>query len=126
DRLEAIDVKHDDRAARVIALDVGNRAIELALKTAPVEDIEQEIHIRRRLQLVDARLRLRQLGPEPANRRFGVVGSCRRPGSCRWLRRGRWPGSRRGGPRRRVARALRAFAALRGPCRGRLGSLLYG
>src|SRR6185369_10421551 len=35
DRLQAIDVEHDQRTAGAIALDVGNRAIELALEAAP-------------------------------------------------------------------------------------------
>ena len=37
--------------------------MELALETAPVGNIEQEIGIRGGLQLVDSLLRLRQLGP---------------------------------------------------------------
>ena len=50
DRLQAIDVEHDQRAAGLIALDVGDRAIELALEAAPVGNIQQEIGIGERLQ----------------------------------------------------------------------------
>ncbi len=80
DRLEAVDVEHDQRAARVIAFDVGDRAVEFALEAAPVGNIQQEIGIGGRLQFVDSRLRLRQLGPQPANGRFGVIGRSRRTG----------------------------------------------
>ena len=59
--------------------------MELALEAAPVGDFQQEVGVGGRLQFVDPRLCLRQLGPEPANRRFGVVG---RGGCCRPLGRG--------------------------------------
>ena len=63
DRLQAIDVEHDQRAAGVIAFDIGDRAIELALEAAPVGNIQQEVGIGGGLQFVDPRLRPRQLGP---------------------------------------------------------------
>src|SRR5205814_10510619 len=64
----------DERAARMIALDEGNRAMELALKAAPVWNIEQKIGVGRGLQLIDARQRLGQFSPEPSNRRVGLIG----------------------------------------------------
>ena len=85
DRLEAIDVEHDQRATAMIALDVGDRAVELTLKAPPVRNFQQEISISRGLQLFDACYRLRQRCPEPADLRFAVTG-CRR----------RRPGHRRG------------------------------
>jgi hypothetical protein len=45
----------------VIALDVGDRPVELALKTAPIQDIQQEVSVGGCLQLIDSRLRLGQL-----------------------------------------------------------------
>ena len=54
DRLEAVDVEHDQRAAGMIALDVGDGAPEFAFEAAPVGNSEQEIGIGRRLQLFDA------------------------------------------------------------------------
>src|SRR5450756_1232044 len=80
DRLQAIDVEHDQRATRMIALDVGDRTIEFALEAAPVRNAEQEVGIRGSLQFLDSRQRLRQLGPEPANGWLGVIGRRRRPG----------------------------------------------
>ena len=80
DRLQAIDVEHDQRAAGVIALDVGDRAMEFALEAAPVRNIQQEVGIGGGLQFLDSRLGLGQLGLEPANRRLGVAGRRRRPG----------------------------------------------
>ena len=74
DRLQAINIEHDQRATGLIALDVGNRAVEFALEAAPVGDFQQEIGFGGGLQFVDLRLCLRQLGPQPANGRFGVVG----------------------------------------------------
>ena len=55
DRLQAIDVEHDQRAAGVIALDIGDRAMEFAFKAAPVGNIQQEVDIRGSLQLLDSR-----------------------------------------------------------------------
>ena len=63
DRLQAIDVEHDQCAAGAISLDVGDRAVELALKAAPVQDIQQEVGFGGRLQRLDPRLRLGQLAP---------------------------------------------------------------
>ena len=93
DRLQAIDVEHDQRAAGVISLDEGDRAVQFALKTAPVQDIQQEVGIGGGLQLLDSRLRLGQLRLQPADRRFGVAWPPR-PRRGRGLgpaRRGFWP-----------------------------------
>jgi hypothetical protein len=38
DRLQAIDVEHDQGAARTVPLDEGDRAMELALEPAPVRN----------------------------------------------------------------------------------------
>src|ERR1700731_1095034 len=116
DRLETIDVEHDQRATAVIALDVGDRAAELTLKATPVRNFQQEIGISRGLQLFDAGYRLRQLCPEPADLRFAVTGCLRRR-----------PGHRRGrGPlRRRFAIYRAALATFRcARCR-RPGFLLH-
>ena len=51
DRLEAVDVEHDQRAGRLIALDEGERPGELALEAATIEDVEQEVGLGRGLQL---------------------------------------------------------------------------
>src|SRR5947207_6804344 len=67
-------MEHDERAACMIALDEGNRAMELALKAAPVWNIEQKIGVGRGLQLIDARQRSGQFSPERSNRRFGLIG----------------------------------------------------
>ena len=80
DRLQAIDVEHDERAAGTIAFDVGDRAIELALEAAPVRNAQQEVGIGGGLKFLDLRLRLGQLRLQPANCRLGVVGRRRRPG----------------------------------------------
>ena len=61
DRLQAIDIEHDQRAAGVIALDVGDRAMEFALEAAPVGNIQQEIGVGRGLEFLDPRLRLGEL-----------------------------------------------------------------
>ena len=62
DRFQAIDIEHDQRAAGAVALDEGDRAIELTLEAAPVRNFQQKIGIGRGLQFVDPRLRPRQLG----------------------------------------------------------------
>ena len=117
DRLQAIDVEHDQRAAGMIALDVGDRAMELALKAAPVRNIQQEVGIGGGLQFLDSRLRLGQLGLEPANRRFGVAG---RPPAAAGSRP---PGVRRGAAFRPAAAGFAAFCS---PGGGRPGFLLHG
>jgi len=76
DRFEAIDVEHDQRGGGVIALDVGDGAVELALKAAPVQDSEQEVGFSGRLQGLDLRLGLREFRPQPANRRLLAAGGC--------------------------------------------------
>jgi len=116
DRLESIDVEHDQCCARMVAFDIGDRAIELALKAAAVRNIEQEIGIRRSLQLVNSRQCLRQLDLEPANRQFGLVGGDRQPGRRRGS--GFHPP---GALRRRFALRHTAFTAFRRPRSGRLG-----
>ena len=63
DRLQAIDVEHDQRAAGVIALDVGDRAMQFALEAAPVRNTQQEVGIGGGLQFLDPRLRLAPVAP---------------------------------------------------------------
>ena len=60
DRLEAIEIEIDQRRSRAVAADIAERAIELALKTTPVEDIEQRIDVGARLQLGDLALGAQQ------------------------------------------------------------------
>src|SRR6202171_5123974 len=104
----------------MVALDVGDRAIELALKTAPVRNIQQEIDIRQTLQFINSRQCLRQLDLEPANREFGPVGGDRQPGRRRGS--GFHPS---GALWRRFGLHHAAFTAFRGRWSGRLGFLLH-
>src|SRR6266851_2339067 len=76
DRLQAVDIEHDQRAARLIALDVGDRAVELALKAAPVENVEQEVRLGRGLRLLDLIQCRGELALQPANGRL-VAGTRR-------------------------------------------------
>ena len=46
DRLEAVDIQQDQRPARPIALDIGNRALQLVLETAAVGNPEEKIGVR--------------------------------------------------------------------------------
>ena len=81
--------------------------MELALEAAPVGNIQQEVDIRGSLQFLDSRLRLGQLGPEPANGPLGVIGRC--GGKPRRRRRLRRPGALGRG----LARRRTGFAAFR-------------
>ena len=102
DRLQAIDVEHDQRAARMVTLDVGDRAIEFALEAAPVRNIEQEVGLGGGLQLPRFAPAPRPIAVlQPADRRFGVA----------------WSRDRRRGYGRAGA-ARRGFA----PCRGRFAA----
>ena len=71
--------------------------MQLAFEATPVRNIQQEIGIGRRLQFLDPRQRPRQLGPEPANRRLGVIGRdlAAGPPAVGWFRR---PDARRRRP----------------------------
>ena len=71
DRLQAIDVEHNERAARVIAPDIGNRAMEFAFEAAAIEDAEQKIGIGGGLKFCDLRLRRRKLRFQAAKRGSG-------------------------------------------------------
>src|SRR5256714_15655713 len=75
DRLQTVNVEHDQRPAGMIAFDVGDRAMELALEAAAVENNQQEIGIRGNLLNPRPPLRHRQLELTPANR---AVGNLRR------------------------------------------------
>ena len=124
DRLQAIDVEHDQRAAGVIALDVGDRALQLALEAAPVGNIQQEVGVGGGLQLLDPRL-------APGQFRSSAGGS-----STRWsaaAAAGRAGGARPCGaarlfaPPQRFCGVLRPFEAvalvffvMRLPCAGLL------
>jgi hypothetical protein len=114
DRLEAIDIEHDQRGGGLIALDVGDRAVELALKAAPVQDTEQEVGFGACLQGLDLRLGLGEFRPQPANRRLGVA--CGRGPRCR---------RRQGTVWRRFTHHNAGFAAFRGSRCGRPALLLH-
>src|SRR5262245_26243592 len=60
-RLESIEVEHRQRVGRRMDIDEGDRALKLARKTAPVENVEHEIGLGRGLQLYDFASRGRQL-----------------------------------------------------------------
>jgi len=51
DRLEVVEVEHDRRAARPVALDVGDVALELALERAPVEQSGERVVVGQVAQL---------------------------------------------------------------------------
>ena len=72
DRLQAIDVEHEQRAARMIAPDIGDRAMELALEAAAIENAEKKIGIRGGLEFRDPRLRRREPGFEAADGGSGI------------------------------------------------------
>ena len=112
DRLQTVNVEHDQRPAGMITFDIGDRATELALEAAAVENIQQKIGIGGRLQRLDPPLGLGQLDLEPANGLFGTVSRNLRP-VCR-----RTPG------RPELARSHAVLAALCGPGCRRLGFLL--
>ena len=107
DRLQAIDVEQDQRAAGVIALDIGDRAIELALKAAPVGNLQQEVGIGGGLQLVRFAPAPAPIGPAAAgspalaslDRRIGATGAATARGA--------------GAVGRRFARAARALPPAR-------------
>ncbi|MGY4606218.1 hypothetical protein ACVW16_004630 [Bradyrhizobium sp. USDA 4474] len=84
DRLQPVDVEHDQRAAGAVAPHVGDGALELALKAAPVGNIEQEVGVGRSFEFGDAAQRLRQLDPQAADGRLADV----RAGCGRARRRG--------------------------------------
>ena len=57
DRLEVIDVEHNQRASCVIALDEGDGAVKLPRKSSPIEDVEQNIALGQSRQFSDPGLR---------------------------------------------------------------------
>ena len=61
DRLEAVEIDIDQRRAGAVALDVSQRALELALETAAVEHVGQRIDVDPRLEIQNARARILQL-----------------------------------------------------------------
>src|SRR5262249_37927512 len=72
DRLKFVEVEIDQRRAGAVALDVGERALELALKAAAVEHVGERIDVNPRFEVPDASagiLELRReridLGGEP-------------------------------------------------------------
>ena len=65
DRLEAVEVDEHQRGGGAVAFHIGERALELAIEAAPVEDVEQRIDVGARLQLGDLPFRLDQFGLEP-------------------------------------------------------------
>src|SRR5207249_4480341 len=50
DCLEGVEIEIEQRGARAVALHVGERALELALEAAPVEDIGERIDVGARLE----------------------------------------------------------------------------
>ena len=110
DRLQAIDIEHDQRAAGMIALDIGDRAVELALEAAPVRNIQQEVGI-------GARPAIPRSASAPApvavlSRRMVGLASLDATGG-RDAEAGRSSGLARGGAALRSATTLlRRFAAL--------------
>ena len=64
DRLEAVEIDIKQRRRRAVALDISQRALQLALEAAPVEDIEQRVDVGARLKLGDAGASLVQLALE--------------------------------------------------------------
>ena len=69
DRLQPIDVEHDQRTAGAVALHVGDGAGELAFEAAPVRYFEQEVGVGGRLELRDPPQRPLELAPEVADGR---------------------------------------------------------
>ena len=86
DPLEAVEIDEHQGGLRSVALHMRERPLELALETAPVENIEQRIDVRPRLKLADAGARDRQfalqalvLGKQRRKRRKLIVNA--------WLRK---------------------------------------
>ena len=52
-------------ASPCVALQIGERALELALEAAPVEDVEQRVDVGARFEFGDRALRLGDFGLEP-------------------------------------------------------------
>ena len=67
DRLETIDVEHDQRGGGMVTLDIADRAVELAGETTAIEDVEQKIPFDAVLQNLDPLQRPRQFRLEPAD-----------------------------------------------------------
>ena len=67
DYLEAVEIDKQQRHLAFVALQIGERALELALEAAPVEveDVEQRIDLGAQLQLRNLQLRLDQLALDP-------------------------------------------------------------
>ena len=61
DRLETVEIDVDQRRAGAVALDVSQRALELALETAAVEHVGQRIDVDPGLEIQNARARKLQL-----------------------------------------------------------------
>src|SRR5512139_976065 len=64
DFLESVEIDEHEGGLRAVALHMRKRALELALKTAPVEDIEQRIDVGARLELSDTGARHSKLALE--------------------------------------------------------------
>ena len=76
DRFQAIDVEHDQRAAGMVALDVGDGAIEFALEAAPVRNVRAGS--RYSAGACSSSIRFSacaNCGPQPAYDRLGVIGA---------------------------------------------------
>src|SRR5262245_22963572 len=76
DRFEVIKINEHDRGLRAVALHISDRASELAFKAAAVENVQQWIDVRARLQLPDARTRNSDLALQPVD--FRQQQGCRR------------------------------------------------
>ena len=55
DRLQAIDIEHDQCSVGVIAMNIRDRAAQLALEAAAIGNAQQEIGFGRGLELFDPR-----------------------------------------------------------------------
>lgn len=76
DPLEAVEIDEQQRRFAFVALQVGERALELAHEAAPVADVEQQVSVGARFELADFAFGDRDLGPQPLDfrnqRRVGI------------------------------------------------------
>ena len=91
DRLEAVEIDEQQRRLALVALQIGERALELALEAAPVEDVEQRIDVGARFEFGDralapaamSRLEPLDLGQQQSRGRDRRIVGCRLVGLIR-------------------------------------------